>query len=277
MQNTAFLSRFSLPPLPFVPTLALVLGSGLGALADESSPLLSLDYNALGDGFPRSTVPYHRGRFVFTELCGVKTVIMQGRVHYYEGYTMQETVTPIRLMRAMGATTLILTNAAGGIRDDLVPGSLMLLSDHIASFVPSPLYGANDDTLGVRFPDMTCVYDEELRCMARGVAEREGIALTEGVYLQAGGPQYETPSEVRAFRTLGADAVGMSTACEAIAARHAGMRVLGISCITNRAAGLGSACLSHEEVKKTADVAKGTFKALVRGIVKEIGAQGNER
>ncbi len=257
------------PTLPYAPRVLLVLGSGLGGFADSLDVDLAIPYGSI-EGHPCSTVLGHAGRYLLTRSLGVPTLVMQGRVHYYEGYSASETALPIRLARALGADTVILTNASGGIREDLSPGTLMLLSDHIASFMPSPLRGANDDALGTRFPDMTEVYDSHLRALARSVAEKAGIAITEGVYLQVGGPQYETPAEIRAYRTLGADAVGMSTACEAIAARHAGMRVLGISCITNKASGLGGTPLSHEEVTATSHRTKSRFEALLRGIFREI-------
>ena len=221
-----------------------------------------MDYRDM-EGFPRSTVEGHKGRFVFGYVGEVPVVCMQGRVHYYEGYAMSDVVLPIRLMRLMGAETLFLTNAAGGINMDYRPGDLMLIRDHIAQMVPSPLIGPNLDSLGPRFCDMTDTYDAEYRAILRETAGKAGIPLQEGVYIQFSGPQYETPAEIRMARTLGADAAGMSTACEAIAAHHAGMRVCGISCITNMAAGVTGEKLSHEEVQETADRTAEQFQKLV--------------
>ena len=252
--------------LPFRPVLGIVLGSGVGSQAEILESPVSVDYSSIV-GFPRSTVEGHRGRFLFGYAYGLPTVIMQGRVHYYEGYSMEEVVLPIRLMARMGVVTLILTNAAGGIREDLLPGTLMLLSDHIASFVPSPLRGENLHEFGVRFPDMSEVYSPILRKCAHNAAQSLGLSLAEGVYLQLSGPQYETPAEIRMLRTLGADAVGMSTAVEAIAARHAGLAVLGISLITNQAAGLSKSKLSHEEVTAAADAASDKLRALIERII----------
>lgn len=256
----------------FVPKVALVLGSGLGAFAEKMEIKAEIPYTALPK-FPVSTVLGHRGRFLFGYISGVPTVIMQGRVHYYEGYTMEEVVLPIRVIKGLGAGTLLLTNAAGGMAPGLSPGSLMLISDHIASFVPSPLRGKNKDALGERFPDMSAIYTEKLRACVKEVAAAEGIPLSEGVYLQAAGPNYETPAEIRAYRALGADAVGMSTACEAMAAKHMGMEVGGISCISNLAAGLSPAPLSHTEVQAAAEAAFDSFSALLLGIFGKLGEE----
>jgi len=253
----------------FVPQVALILGSGLGAFYEKMDIRAEIPYAALA-GFPVSTVEGHRGRFLFGFIEGVPAVLMQGRVHYYEGYTMEDVVLPIRVMYMLGARTLILTNAAGGIGKAQTPGSLMLISDHITSFVPSPLRGENKAALGERFPDMSEVYDARLRLAVKEIAEKEGISLSEGVYLQAAGPNYETPAEIRAFKTLGADAVGMSTACEAMAAKHMGMRILGISCISNFAAGLSDTPLSHTEVQTAANAAFGQFSALLLGIFRKL-------
>ena len=258
--------------LPFVPEVALVLGSGLGGFADEMEVVFEIDYHEIG-GFPVSTVPGHEGRFVFGYVEGVPVVAMKGRVHYYEGYDIKDVVLPVRLMKLMGADTLFLTNAAGGLDPDFVPGDFMMITDHIASFVPSPLIGPNMDALGVRFPDMTGVYDKEYQQIIRGCADRLDIPLKEGVYLQFTGPAYETPAEVRMARLLGASAVGMSTAVEAVAARHAGMRICGISFISNAGSGLDPSKkeLTHEEVKEMADRAAPYFKRLVREIIQTIG------
>ncbi|MBR2952090.1 MAG: purine-nucleoside phosphorylase [Clostridia bacterium] len=255
--------------IPFRPKLALVLGSGLGGLAEEMTDTVSIGYAEI-EGFPISTVAGHNGRFLFGRLGGVPIVCMQGRVHYYEGYGMDEVTLPIRLMAKMGVKTLFLTNAAGGIADRLSVGSLMLITDHISCFVPSPLRGANDDRFGPRFPDMSEVYSQKLQKNVKESAARLHIPLESGVYLQASGPQYETPAEIRMYRTLGADAVGMSTACEAIAARHAGLSVLAISLITNKAAGLSQTKLSHEEVTAASKEAAPRFRALVKETVREI-------
>lgn len=253
----------------FIPRVGVVLGSGLGGFAEKIQAEAVIPYSLLPD-FPVSTVAGHEGRFLLGHIGEVPVMLMQGRVHYYEGYDMQAVVLPVRLMGAMGIKTLLLTNAAGGINPAFGPGTLMLLSDHIASFVPSPLRGRNPDALGVRFPDMSAVYSPALRKKIHAVAESLSIPLSEGVYLQAPGPQYETPAEIRAFRTLGADAVGMSTACEAIAARHMGLEVAGISCIANPAAGLSEKPLSHEEVQAAAHEAGGRFSRLLEGVLRTL-------
>lgn len=255
--------------IPFTPKIALILGSGLGGLADEMTNTVSISYEEL-DGFPVSTVEGHCGRFVFGYLDGTPIVCMQGRVHYYEGYAMDEVVLPIRLMAQIGVRTLFLTNAAGGIADRLNTGTLMLISDHISSFVPSPLRGKNDQRFGTRFPDMSEVYSKTLRKSVKEAAARLQIPLEEGVYLQVGGPQYETPAEIRMYRALGADAVGMSTACEAIAARHMNLSVVGISLITNKAAGLSQTKLSHEEVTAASREAAPRFRMLVKEAVRSL-------
>ena len=246
----------------FVPKVALILGSGLGELADRIDAVAAIDYRELTD-FPQSTVSGHKGRFVFGYIGKTPVVIMQGRVHYYEGYRMEDVVLPVRLMHRMGAEILFLTNAAGGISRQLYPGSLMMLTDHIASFVPSPLIGPNEDAFGTRFPDMSEVYDKALRDLIRRQALALQIDLKEGVYIQFTGPAYETPAEVRMAGTLGADACGMSTACEAVTANHLGMRICGISCITNMASGISAKPLNHEEVKETADRVSEAFQQLV--------------
>lgn len=248
--------------ISFKPEIALILGSGLGDFAETMDIKETLDYSEL-EGFPVSTVSGHKGRFVFGCVEGVPVVAMQGRVHYYEGYPVQDVVLPTRLMRLMGAKVLFLTNAAGGINKSFRCGDFMLIKDHISSLVPSPLIGANIDELGLRFPDMSEVYSGRLRDVIKIAAEGENIPLREGVYIQTSGPNYETPAEIRAYAALGADAVGMSTAIEAMAARHAGMEVCGISCISNLAAGISANPLTHEEVKETADRVAPLFKRLV--------------
>ena len=220
----------------FRPEVALILGSGLGDYADEIEIVQTVDYTDI-EGFPTSTVAGHKGRFVFGYVDKTPVVIMQGRVHYYEGYPMSDVVLPTRLMGLLGAKKLILTNAAGGVNFDFKPGDFMMLTDHITTGVPSALIGANLEELGVRFPDMSEVYSTKMQEIVRETAKEQGIDLKEGVYAQFTGPNYETPAEIRMARAWGADAVGMSTACEAMAARHMGMEICGISCITNLAAG----------------------------------------
>lgn len=247
----------------FVPEVALVLGSGLGDLAEQIEVCGVLDYSEI-DGFPQSTVAGHKGRFVFGRMGEVPVVIMQGRVHYYEGYSMEEVVLPVRLMKAMGAEKLFLTNAAGGLGDGYCAGDLMMITDHISCFVPNPLLGKNEEEFGVRFPDMSEVYSRRLQEIIRTSSKELGISLKEGTYLQLTGPSYETPAEIRMCRVLGASAVGMSTAVEAVAANHMGMEICGISFISNLAAGIGEEKLSHEEVKAAADEVAPRFQALVK-------------
>lgn len=246
----------------FTPRAALVLGSGLGGFADKVRVAAQVDYSEIG-GFPVSTVPGHKGRFVFGYVGDTPVAVMQGRVHYYEGYPMEDVVLPIRVLGALGAKELFLTNAAGGISPKLASGSLMLLTDHITTFVPSPLIGPNEDSLGPRFPDMTEVYSLRLRELAKRAAAKRGITLEEGVYVQCTGPNYETPAEIRMLQALGAGAVGMSTACEAMAARHMGLEVCGVSCVTNLAAGLSDKKLDHQEVQEIADRVSGDFQGLL--------------
>lgn len=256
--------------IDFQPKVALILGSGLGDYAEDIKVAATLDYHDI-EGFPVSTVPGHKGRFIFGYVGDVPVVCMQGRVHYYEGYEMSDVVLPTRLMKMMGAEVLFLTNAAGGIQLGMKPGSLMMITGQIASFVPSPLIGPNMNELGVRFPDMSQIYDLDLQQVVRKSAVNLDIPLREGTYLQLTGPQYETPQEVAMCRLLGADAVGMSTACEAIAAKHMGMKVLGISCVTNPAAGISPKPLCHEEVQEAADMVAPMFKSLVTETIINIG------
>lgn len=248
--------------IDFQPEIALVLGSGLGDYAETIDVVATLNYNDI-EGFPISTVEGHKGRFIFGYVQGVPVVCMQGRVHYYEGYPMTDVVLPTRLMKMMGAKVLFLTNAAGGVNADYHAGDFMMITDHIMNFVPSPLIGKNIDELGVRFPDMSNIYKTELQEIIRNAANNLGIKLQEGVYIQLSGPNYETPTEVKMCRLLGADAVGMSTAAEAVAANHMGMKVCGISCITNMASGILAQPLSHIEVQETADRVAVDFKKLV--------------
>ncbi len=255
--------------ITFKPEIALILGSGLGDYADTMEVVETLDYHDI-EGFPVSTVPGHKGRFVFGYAGGVPIVAMQGRVHFYEGYKPQDVVLPIRLMKLMGAKVLFLTNAAGGINRSFNAGDFMLITDQISMSVPSPLIGENIDELGVRFPDMSEVYSRRLRKIIENAAVTAGVPLRRGVYIQTTGPQYETPAEIRAYERLGADAVGMSTAIEAIAARHAGMEICGISCISNLAAGISVNPLTHAEVQETADRVAPLFKKLVTQAIKDI-------
>lgn len=258
--------------IDFTPKVALVLGSGLGDFGETIRVADTLDYHDI-EGFPVSTVPGHAGRFIFGYVGDVPVVCMQGRVHYYEGYEMSDVVLPARLMKMMGAEVLFLTNAAGGVKQGFHAGDLMMITGQISSFVPSPLRGANLDELGVRFPDMSQIYDLDLQRIVRKTAMALGIDIKEGTYLQFSGPQYESPQEITMSRTLGADAVGMSTACEAVAAKHMGMRVLGISCISNLASGISPVPLSHKEVQEVADQVAPKFKALVTEVIKQIGEQ----
>jgi purine-nucleoside phosphorylase len=248
------------------PEVALVLGSGLGQLADALDESVSIPYADIPE-FPISTAPGHAGRLVVGLLNGRPVAAMAGRAHMYEGYSAQQVVFPLRVLARLGARCLVVTNAAGGVNPQFHPGTLMLIGDHINLTGRNPLVGPNEPSLGVRFPDMTEAYDPELRGLARGVAARLGIAAAEGVYLGLLGPSYETPAEIRMARTLGADAVGMSTVMEVIAANHMGMRVAGISCITNLAAGMLPQKLTEEEVIETAAAVRQQFGALVQGVV----------
>ena len=255
--------------IDFVPEVALVLGSGLGDYADQMKIEATLDYQDIA-GFPVSTAPGHVGRFVFGYVGDVPMVAMQGRVHYYEGYDMTDVVLPIRLMKLMGAKVLFLTNASGGIRQGFHAGDLMLITGQISSFIPSPLIGENIPELGPRFPDMSHVYDEDLQKIVRKTACSLDMDLKEGVYIQLKGPNYETPQEINMCRVLGADAVGMSTACEAIAANHMGMKIVGISCISNLAAGISPKPLTEEEVIETGRQVAEKFTSLVTESIKNI-------
>lgn len=251
----------------FVPEVAIVLGSGLGDYAESIRVESELPYSEI-EGFPVSTVPGHAGKFIFGYLEDIPVVCMKGRVHYYEGYPISDVVLPVRLMKLMGAKILFLTNAAGGVNTSFHAGDLMLIKDQISVFAPNPLIGENIEELGVRFPDMSHVYDEELQQAIRRAAKDNNIFLQEGVYTQLTGPSFESPAEIRMLRTLGCDAVGMSTVVEAIAANHMGMKICGISCICNLAAGMTANPLNHEEVQEAADKAAPNFKKLVTESVK---------
>ena len=248
--------------------IGMVLGSGLGGLADELQDAVAISYKDI-PYFPVSTVFGHKGRLVVGTLEGKRVMCMQGRFHYYEGYGMDQVVFPIQVMHALGINNLLVTNAAGGVNSSYKPGDLMLITDHIKLIADSPMRGPNYDTLGERFFDMTNAYDKRLSALAREEAKRLSITLHEGVYMFFAGPSYETPAEVRAARILGSDAVGMSTVPEALAASHMRMKVLGISCITNMAAGILDQPLNHAEVMETSDRVKEAFTLLVRNVTKQ--------
>lgn len=252
----------------FVPKAAIVLGSGLGDYADSIRVVAEIEYKDI-KGFPVSTVPGHAGKFIFGYVEDVPVVCMKGRVHYYEGYDISDVVLPVRLMHLMGAEILFLTNASGGINKSFSAGTLMMITDHISTFVPNPLIGPNLDRLGTRFPDMSHVYDAELQDKIRAVAKENGIDLREGVYIQFTGPSFESPAEIRMASVLGADAVGMSTVVEAIAANHCGMRICGVSCVCNLAAGISPTPLTHDEVQQAANEAAPKFKKLLTASVKK--------
>ena len=254
----------------FKPEVALVLGSGFGDYADTIRVEAVVDYHDI-EGFPVSTVSGHKGRFVFGYVGDVPVVIMQGRVHYYEGYSMEDVVLPTRLMKMMGARVLFLTNASGSVNYDYKAGDFMMITDQISNFVPSPLIGPNEEMLGERFSDMSEIYRKDLCEIIRGAAADLQILLQEGTYIQLSGPNFETPHEVKMCRILGGDAVGMSTACEAIAANHMGMKVCGISCISNLGCGMTDQPLSAEEVKETADRVAPLFKQLITESIVRIG------
>ncbi|MGN0242648.1 MAG: purine-nucleoside phosphorylase [Lachnospiraceae bacterium] len=259
--------------MPFVPKVAIVLGTGLGDFAEDIRIEGIVDYRSIG-GFPVSTVDSHKGRYIFGYVGEVPVVIMQGRVHYYEGYSMTDVVLPVRLMRKIGAERLLLTNAAGGVNEQFSAGDFMLITDHISNFVPSPLIGPNFEQYGLRFPDMSEVYDRELSELIRQSAKECDIKLQEGTYIQLSGPNFETPKEVKMCRILGADAVGMSTACEAMAAKHMGMRVCGISCISNMGCGMTDQPLTHTEVGETAARVAPLFRQLLTVSIQKIGKIG---
>jgi len=251
------------------PEIGLILGSGLGVMANEIEDPVYINYSDL-PSFPVSTVKGHRGRFVIGSLDGKNIIAMQGRFHYYEGYTMQDIVLPVRIMSLLGVKKLIVTNAAGGINLNYKAGRFMLITDHINLMGDNPLRGKNIDEFGPRFPDMTEAYNKDLISVAEKVAADKGIIVNKGIYAGLGGPNYETPAEIRYLRNCGADAVGMSTIPEVIVANHMSMKVLGISCITNMAAGVLPEPLNHEEVMKIAEKVKPKFAVLIKGILKEI-------
>ena len=254
--------------IDFEPKVAIVLGSGLGNFAKVVDVKAELPYSEI-EGFPVSTVPGHAGKFIFGYIQEVPVVLMQGRVHYYEGYPITDVVLPTRLMKMMGAQILFLTNASGGINPAYHAGAFMMLKDHISCFAPNPLIGPNLDELGTRFPDMSHVYDEDLQEIIRSTAKENDIELFEGVYAQLTGPSFESPAEIQMLHKMGVDAVGMSTVVEAIAANHMGMKICGVSCVCNLAAGMSPTPLTHEEVQEAANAAAPKFEKLLVESVKK--------
>jgi purine-nucleoside phosphorylase len=252
------------------PKIGLILGSGLGVLAEDIENPVKIPYNEI-PGFPVSTVEGHAGQLVCGQLSGVEVIAMQGRFHYYEGYSMDKVTFPVRVMKELGVEKLIVTNAAGGVNESFEPGDLMIITDHINNMGTNPLIGPNDSHFGVRFPDMSEAYSKNLRRIAKEVADKNNLRIKEGVYVGNPGPVYETPAEVRMIRTMGGDAVGMSTVPEVIVAKHSGLEVLGISCISNMAAGILDQPLSHDEVIETTEKVKSSFLLLVNEIVKTLG------
>ncbi len=252
----------------FTPEVGIILGSGLGELADEYCSI-AINYAEI-PGFEASTVSGHKGRLVFAEINGKKVVMMQGRFHYYEGHSIQKVVLPVKVMKKLGVKTLIITNAAGGVNPNFRPSDLMIITDHINYMGINPLIGTNDDSMGERFPDMSEIYKSDLVDMVQKVGDSIGVDLQEGVYMALTGPSYETPAEVKMAGILGADAVGMSTVPEAIVASWAKMDVIGISCICNSAAGVSTVGLSHEDVIRAANIAKDKFKKLIVEVLKKL-------
>ena len=252
----------------FKPQIGVILGSGLGDFADDFESII-IPYNDI-PGFENSNVKGHKGQLVFAEVNGKRLVMMQGRYHFYEGHSMKTVTFPVKVMRKLGVETLIVTNAAGAVDGSFIPGELMFITDHINFMGTNPLIGKNDDSLGTRFPDMSEVYSKDLIEIAEETAEELNVEYQKGVYLSTTGPSYESPSEIKMFRMLGADAVGMSTVPEAIVARWSGMKVLGISCITNYAAGISDSPLNHQEVIDTANRVKENFKKLLAELIKKI-------
>jgi len=251
------------------PEIGLILGSGLGALGDKLDDAVYIPYEEIPH-FAKSTAPGHKGRLAVGRLAGKILMCMQGRFHFYEGYTMQQITYPVRAMKAMGVGTLILTNACGGLDPSFHPGDLLVISDHINYMGANPLIGPNEDDFGPRFPDMTRVYTPELRALAKACAKDQGVDLHEGVYVSYSGPNYETPAEIRMFQKMGASVVGMSTVPEAIVSNHSGLRTLALSCITNLASGILDVPLTGEEVIEVADLASKKFMRLLEEIIKRI-------
>jgi purine-nucleoside phosphorylase len=248
------------------PSVAIVLGSGLGAFADELIDATAIGYDEI-PGFAHATVEGHAGRLVIGKAGNVTVAAMQGRFHFYEGYSLEEVTFPIRVLKLLGVNTLMLTNAAGSLNTELTPGSLMVISDHINLMGVNPLIGPNEEKFGPRFPDLSLAYDTDLQSLVIDEANRMGLSLRRGVYASLTGPSYETPAEIHMVRTLGADAVGMSTVPEAIIARHMDMRVIGISCITNLAAGVSSRPIDHSQVMEIGERVRGQFTELLRRVI----------
>lgn len=263
--NYTSAAEYIMRKIDCVPDCAVILGSGLAPFADGDVKY-TLDYKDI-PGFMESTAPGHSGKLVIKEISGKNVLLMKGRFHCYEGYDVLDTVLPVRTFAKMGIKNIILTNAAGGINPDFAEGALMMITDHIGFNAPAPLWGQNIDELGVRFPDMTFAYSSDLMNKAREAAKENNIKLFEGIYAYTKGAQYETPAEIRALRTLGADAVGMSTVPEVIAARHAGMSILAVSCITNMAAGMSGKELTQQEVIDTANRVMSGFISLLSGVI----------
>jgi purine-nucleoside phosphorylase len=264
-------AKFILRKTKLRPKIALVLGSGLGGFADEFANAAKIPYAKIPN-FPQSTAVGHAGQLVLGAVEGVEVVGMQGRVHLYEGYSVKEVTFPVRVFARMGVKAVVLTNAAGGINKEFTQGRLVVIRDHINLQGVNPLAGPNDEHFGPRFPDMSEAYDKKFRALALAEGRRLGIDLGEGVYAALAGPSYETPAEIRYLRTIGADLVGMSTVPEVIAARHSGLRVLGVSCVTNAAAGVLDQPLDHKEVLETAERVKGQFIALLRGVIPDVAS-----
>ena len=254
------------------PRIAIVLGSGLGGFADDFEDAVGIPYEDI-PGFVSSTAQGHAGRLVIGKIDGIPVLAMQGRVHYYEGYSLEEVTFPIRTFGLLGVKTLVLTNAAGGINVELTQGALMVISDHVNLMGVNPLRGPNDERFGPRFPDMSAVYAAELQELVIDEAKAIGVEVRRGIYCALSGPSYETPAEIHLLRNLGADAVGMSTVPEAIVARHMGLEVLGISCITNMAAGISDEPINHEEVMATGDRVRETFTELLRRVISAINSR----
>lgn len=269
MQKIVEASEYIKSKIQEIPEVAIILGSGLGSLAEDVGNKITIKYSEIPH-FPVSTVQGHAGQFVYGELEGKKVILMQGRFHYYEGYDIKTVVMPIRVLKILGIDKLIVTNAAGGVNTNFKAGDLMIIKDHINFSGVNPLIGRNIEELGPRFPDMSQAYNRELIRIAKDVANENNIDVVEGVYIMLSGPTYETPGEVRMLRVLGADATGMSTVPEVIVANHSGIKVLGISCITNMACGILDQPLSHEEVMETSERVKHEFKTLVRGVIKRV-------
>jgi purine-nucleoside phosphorylase len=266
MNNTI---KFLRKKVSVLPEIGLILGSGLGVLADEIEDPIKIPYNEI-PGFPVSTVEGHAGQLVIGTLQGKQVITMQGRFHFYEGYSLERVTFPVRVMKELGVKTVIVTNAAGGINENFTPGDLMVITDHINNFGDNPLIGPNDPDVGVRFPDMSTAYSKKYISLAKQVAHHLDIAIKEGVYVGNTGPSYETPAEIRMLRMLGGDAVGMSTVPEVIVARHCNLDVLGISCISNMAAGILDQPLTHDEVIETTEKVRENFLSFVKELVKEM-------